>query len=157
MAGEWLQYTETGTFIAMLIGVIYNRAVNWRSYDTRTTENKNKIDDLDFRLQKLEPTADEIVELRSKHILAEQRLQKLEFVSEEVMKHHTNTDMHIVKGREDRNLVELKETITAGLSGLHERLGEIDKRYQQMHTIYGDHFGMIDRRIAAMSGKVNGE
>jgi hypothetical protein len=63
--------------------------------------------------------------------------------------HAIDTDMHMVRGREDRVISTLHEAVNNGFQGVYRRLDNIDSRCEHRLSDCQQHFSRVDTKIAA--------
>jgi len=67
----------------------------------------------------------------------------------ELAAHAIDTEIHIVKGREDRVITTLHEAVNNGFQGVYRRLDNIDSRCERRLADCQQHFSRIDMKVAA--------
>ncbi len=75
----------------------------------------------------------------------------------ELQDHAADTDIHLVRGREDRVMATLQEAVNNGFKGLHRRLDAIDARCERRLTECQQHFTRVDTRLVAIKKKEPGD
>ena len=63
--------------------------------------------------------------------------------------HTSDTEIHIVRGREDRVISTLQEAVNNGFLGVYRRLDNIDSRCERRLSDCQQHFNRIDMKVAA--------
>ncbi len=75
----------------------------------------------------------------------------------EFINHKDNRAIHLDPQRDAKAAGDLKDMIADGFDSVNGRLDKIDQRCEARGDKCSAHFTRVENKIAAMSGKVNGE
>lgn len=83
---EWLSIVETGTFMAVLITLAYNRLVSWKKFNERTSKLEISFD----QYQK-----DQAIFMKETREMFAAYLKTCEICRLKVQEHHESDDRHV--------------------------------------------------------------